>query len=221
MLAVAVGLAVLVAGSNARAEDDEDNAPTIWNLDQRLWNGFMSALGVQNNTEVGIDYRERSPLVVPPTRNLPPPETGKKKNAAWPVDPEIKRKQEAASRKQSTPRDGSSRRADNGSTILPSELDPAGARRSAATSASRSTTAPNDEKLPPSELGYFGGLFSLKSFGVGVPKDEVGTFVAEPPRVALTAPPVGYQTPSPDQPYGATKRIEWGAPENVMDLAKK
>src|SRR5947207_16006503 len=79
--------------------DDEDNSPSIWNLDQRLWNGFMSAMGLKNGTEVGIDYRERSPLVVPPQSTLPPPETAPARSAAWPVDPESKRRQEAAKTK--------------------------------------------------------------------------------------------------------------------------
>jgi len=53
--------------------------------------------------------------------------------------------------------------------------------------------------LPPSQLsarkGLFGGIFE---------KDppEMTTFTGEPPRVSLTDPPPGYQTPSPDQPYG-------------------
>jgi hypothetical protein len=33
-------------------------------------------------------------------------------------------------------------------------------------------------------------------------KTETGTFTTEPPRDNLTAPPPGYQTPSPNQPYG-------------------
>jgi hypothetical protein len=33
-------------------------------------------------------------------------------------------------------------------------------------------------------------------------KTETSTFTAEPPRDNLTAPPAGYQTPSPNQPYG-------------------
>jgi hypothetical protein len=33
-------------------------------------------------------------------------------------------------------------------------------------------------------------------------KEEYGTFTGEPARANLTDPPPGYQTPSPDQPYG-------------------
>ena len=40
----------------------------------------------------GIDYRERSPLVIPPTLDLPPPEAADAaaRNPAWPRDPERK-----------------------------------------------------------------------------------------------------------------------------------
>ena len=35
--------------------------------------------------------------------------------------------------------------------------------------------------------------------------DDVANFTGEPPRTALTDPPPGYQTPSPEQPYGVGK----------------
>ena len=58
--------------------------------------------------------------------------------------------------------------------------------------------------LAPSQLGYFGGLFSWPGFGFGE-KEEYGTFKKEPPRRSLTDPPIGYRTPSPAQPYGIAK----------------
>ena len=59
--------------------------------------------------------------------------------------------------------------------------------------------------LQPSELGYFGGLFS--NFGsFGGQKEETRTFTREPPRSSLTAPPAGYQTPSTEQPYGISPK---------------
>jgi hypothetical protein len=65
--------------------------------------------------------------------------------------------------------------------------------------------------MSPSELGYVRRWFS--GFGFGAYRDEVGTFTAEPPRQMLTAPPSGYQTPSPEHPYGNTKRVERSKPK--------
>jgi hypothetical protein len=61
----------------------------------------------------------------------------------------------------------------------------------------------NGNPLPPDKLGSKGNVFS-RMFGPD--KDEnVGSFTGEPPRAALTEPPQGYQTPSPEQPYGIGK----------------
>jgi hypothetical protein len=198
-----LGLTVLVvcAPGSARAQDDEEDS--IWNLNERVVKGFMGALGLRDGSEPELDYRERSPLVVPPTRNLPPPEAAAAPaNPAWPVDPDQKRRRDARakSRAYATGTNEDSR------PLSPSELNPAGA------TAARRTGGPssggNDHQMLPSELGYGGGLFSLKALGFGSQSDEVGTFKQEPPRTSLSAPPSGYQTPSPTEPYGVTKRIE-------------
>jgi hypothetical protein len=215
----ALGLTLLAvcAQGSARAEDD-DNSPSIWNLDQRLWRGFMSAMGVQVGTEVGLDYRERAPLVVPPQTTLPPPQAAPAKSAAWPTDPDVKRRQEAA---KSKPRTGRGWDSDyEGRALTPSELNPPGTRGNpVSSSGSNVPTRSDGDPVLPSELGYFGGLFTKKAFGFGLitPDYEVGTFKSEPPRVSLTAPPVGYQTPSPEQPYGVTKRVEWDKPKNIYE----
>jgi hypothetical protein len=70
------------------------------------------------------------------------------------------------------------------------------------TNSARDQSAMSEDKsasaFKPSELGYKGGFWS-NVFG----KDkESARFTGEPPRVSLTDPPAGYQTPSPDQPYG-------------------
>src|SRR5712675_1985018 len=100
-LCSALGLLVLasVAPVAARAQDDDDGQEktTIWNFDKKVVNGVMRGLGLRNGSESSIEYRERSPLVIPPSRNLPAPQqAGAGQTAAWPVDPDVKRKQEAA-----------------------------------------------------------------------------------------------------------------------------
>ncbi len=69
--------------------------------------------------------------------------------------------------------------------------------------AGSSSEAVNNPRMTPSQLGYSGGL-SSKMFGGK--DEETAQFTGEPPRTSLTEPPPGYQTPSPDQPYGMTDR---------------
>ena len=68
------------AGS-AFAEDAEEDVP----LDTKLFRGFMKEMGFRRGEE-GIEYRERAPLVVPPSRDLPPPQSEgpSARNPAWP-----------------------------------------------------------------------------------------------------------------------------------------
>jgi hypothetical protein len=203
----ALGLLVLTAFTpgGAQAQDEEDNKTTIWNFEKKILDGMMRGLGFRNGNESSIEYRERSPLVIPPNRNLPPPEqAGAGQNAAWPADPDVKRKQDAAAKKKAQNYRGYDPDRE-GRNLNPSELNPTGSTRSAGTSKrTGSPTDMGDDGQPrrPSELGYFGNLFS--SIGSGS-KEEVTTFDREPERDRLTAPPAGYQTPSAAQPYGIDK----------------
>jgi hypothetical protein len=202
----ALGLAVLAAlipASVQAQDDDEDDKKSAWNFDKKLLNDLMRNLGLRNGNEPQIEYRERSPLVIPPNRSLPPPEqAGAGRTSAWPVDPDVKRKKDAAAKRK----DRKGYDPDyEGRNLTPSELNPAGVSRSAGRPGTPGSMGDDGNPKSPSELGYFGGLFS--SFGsFGGSKDEVGTFDHEPPRNTLTAPPSGYQTPSVAQPYGILKK---------------
>src|SRR6266496_161416 len=70
----AVGLSAVGWSTHALAQnaDDEENVP----LDTKILRQFMKDWGLRRDGEsdVGIDYRERAPLVVPPSRNLPRPQ---------------------------------------------------------------------------------------------------------------------------------------------------
>jgi hypothetical protein len=201
-LAFAVLAAFIPAG--VQAQDDDDDKKSWWNLDKKLLNDFMRGLGLRNGSEPQIEYRERSPLVIPPSRNLPAPEqAGAGRSAAWPVDPDVKRKQEAAAKRK----DRKGYDPDyEGRNLTPSELNPAGANRSAGRPGTPESMGEDGKPMRPPELGYMGNLFS--SFGSFGSKDEYATFEREPPRNSLTAPPSGYQTPSVAQPYGLTSKKE-------------
>src|ERR1041384_8045059 len=88
--------AAVIAGCSAgaaRADDDTDGAePTL--LDTQVLQYVLKGLGWRRgDEEKGIEYRERSPLVLPNSKDLPPPEKtqpAKSKVAGWPDDPDVK-----------------------------------------------------------------------------------------------------------------------------------
>ena len=67
---IAVGIGVVMTAGAARAQDDDEDDKTF---EEKLIEGLMAGIGGTNMENRGIDYRERSPLVVPPKLDLPPP----------------------------------------------------------------------------------------------------------------------------------------------------
>jgi hypothetical protein len=200
MLAIAGGV------GHALAQDDEEGELP----DTKFFTGMLQGLGLKKDgmQSNGINYQERPPLVVPPTRDLAPPQAGDavRGNAAWPKDQDEQRRRQAAvkQKKEAKPFDW----ADLGAPMSPNEL------KKGATTAKDDAIArkPQDfeqanRQYKPSELGYTGGLFgNVKDFfGIGGNGGQTATFEAEPPRASLTDPPTGYRSPSPAQPYGVSK----------------
>jgi hypothetical protein len=211
-LGSALGLIVLAtcAPGSARAEDDADEN-FISRFERRVWGGIVRGLGFRSADDPTIEYRERSPLVVPPSRDLPAPQANTvRRNPAWPVDPDAKRAKDRADAKRRVAAGNPNYEVDRGGTNLtPAELNPQVPQTTGSTTAAGApVNEPSGKPILPSQLGYTGGLFSWMGFGFGRQREEVGTFTAEPPRTDLTAPPQGYQTPSPAQPYGVSPRRE-------------
>jgi hypothetical protein len=158
--ALALGLATLAPGL-ARAEDGGDNT---------LFGSMLKGLGLGG--ENNIEYRERPPLVVPPTRDLPPPQTtATTRDPNWPVDPKTGRKK--------------------GDQIRDLDKLPVPER-----AAAPETTA----TLPPSQPasgGFFGNLFSSSERPAAV-----APVPSAPARKSLIQPPLDYEAPAPSQPYG-------------------
>lgn len=199
--AAAAGLmlaaAMVAAPAPARAGDD-DVAPDV-----KILRGLLEGIGLQSDRKEMIDYHERPPLVIPGDKALPPPEKSDAviaNNPDWPKDPDVKRRREA--RKQAAKGVTSEEIEAWSRPLSPAELTPGGNPNTPAPRIKTSVPAGAEGKrLMPSELGYRGGLFDM--FG----KRDAGTakFTGEPARTSLTEPPPGYQTPSPDQPYGEAK----------------
>jgi hypothetical protein len=221
----ACGLAVLslslglVVTTTARAGDDDRT------FSEKIMDGFYGTIRGTNMDNRGIDYRERSPLVVPPTLDLPPPASADAQVANWPKDPdERQRKAVIAAKKKAAPPPTRVLVTTAGAlqaqpiNIAP-PVDPQagtppvpGTTRPAYASDRNGTALTDPVYDKPGDL-FTGGAADLADsigignwFGGGSSKPvqvEPGT---EPARQALTQPPVGYQTVSPNYAYGEEKK---------------
>jgi len=197
---VAVGTA-----TTARAGDDNDEAEETF--DTKLMHNFLLNLGLRQGDEPGIDYHERSPLVVPPTRDLPPPQTSSKalNDPDWPKDPDIQRQRKVKRERKNTV----AAEEEDMRQLRPDELAAPRGRTASASSSTESPPNPDAtraEQMTPRQLGFKGFSWNLKSFF-----DKEGTvvpFVKEPERTSLTDPPPGLRTPSPRYQYGSKNKLE-------------
>jgi hypothetical protein len=193
--AIALGIGLVMSAGAARAGDDDDDDDMTF--EEKIIDNLMSGIGAKGMQKPGIDYRERSPLVVPPKLDLPPPASAEAKTAPnWPKDPDEKRRKEAvAERKKArkvTPEQAAR-------PLSPSELNVG--RTAAAPRENNDPIQPgvnNNPALSPSQLGYTGGLWGMFKGNSAESKQ----FTSEPPRQSLVEPPSGYQTPSPNYAYG-------------------
>jgi hypothetical protein len=196
-LGLTLAVTVLAAPGSARAADDETP------LDTKIMRGILEGIGLQRENRV-INYQERPPLVIPPSKSLPPPERSDAviaNNPAWPKDPDVERAKAEAARERTTVIWAGDEAQKQDSVLRGKDLGPGpSAKRSASRAGkSESNWSSDDPRLKPSELGYKGGLFSSLFGGT---ETETAKFTGEPPRATLTEPPPGYRTPSPAQPYG-------------------
>src|ERR1700736_6028618 len=157
-LALGVGLG-MTAGAARAPDEDEDDGKTF---EEKVIEGIMAGIGGTNMENRGIDYRERSPLVVPPKIDLPPPASASAdvKAPNWPKDPdEARRKAAIAARKKENKDPVEASR-----LLTPSELN-----KGKVAATARGSDDPiqpgsqnNNPILSPSQLGYngsFSGLF--------------------------------------------------------------
>jgi hypothetical protein len=200
-IALAAGFAALVVcayGSAARAGDADSDVQG----QESFTDKFMRTLGLKNpgETDYEINYSERSPLVVPPNRDLPPPVTNAVTAPNWPKDPDVARRK--ADKNDDKPVvQQYDRAAEADRALRPDELNRVS--QDPRTVAAPGTPEQSEPTRPKKSI------FSLDFFK----KEQYATFTGEPPRSTLTDPPPGYLTPSPDQPYGI-------APENKPYVPK-
>jgi hypothetical protein len=189
-LVAVLGFVLVLGMPHAYAADDEEEDLSF---EQKL---MRSLLGGILTPGPEIDYRERSPLVVPPSRDLPSPDKSAAvvNNPAWPVDADVKKRKEEAKRKREKRPVNPD---DEARALLPSELE---VGRKAGAGRVQPGRAPTDNEVARGVSDYKGGLWS--SLFSGNKKAEPVPFAGEPVRSSLIEPPTGYRTPSPNQPYG-------------------
>ncbi len=194
LAAVALGIGLLMTAGAVRAQEDDEDDKTF---EEKIIEGIMAGIGGTNMENKGIEYRERSPLVVPPKIDLPPPASASAdvKAPNWPKDPDEQRRKAAiAARKKDNKDPAEARR-----LLTPSELNKGKVTASARTNNDPiQPGATNNPMLSPAQLGFSGSLGDL----FGGNKSETAPFKGEPTRDSLTQPPSGYQTPSPNFAYG-------------------
>ncbi len=173
-LSAVLGIAVVIAGTVVvRAGDGgEEEGPY-----KKFFNQVLSNVGLRD-PDPAIEYKERPPLVVPPSRDLPPPATAGSaavKSPDWPSDPDVKKRAVNRDRK-------------NERSVL------AGDRAVGA-------AGPTSQSDGTQQSGVWDKLTGWTKSITGNNR-ESATFLHEPSRNALTDPPPGYRTPAPTQPYG-------------------
>jgi len=194
LAAVVLGIGLVMSSNAARAEDDEDDST----FEEKIIKQIMTGIGGTNMENTGIEYRERSPLVIPPRTDLPPPAAAAAEAPVpnWPKDPEVRRRKEAKAARKKDNKDP----IEASRILTPSEL--AAGKRAAPSKPSNDPELPGNPGataiLSPSQLGYEGGVMGFFKGN----KTESAPFKGEPTRDTLTMPPPGYQTPSPGYAYG-------------------
>jgi len=183
-----------------QAQDDDEDT-----FEQKIIKNILGGMGVDVGRP-GIDYRERSPLVIPPTRDLPPPQAAgtATSNPAWPRDVERKVTVSKTKNTRATPDEPGSE-----SVLTPNELNRGINPRAPRVTDPSQTTGSIEEAnigrpMSPTQLNNK-GIFNWNAL-MGTHLNEQATITGEPARGSLTQPPPGYQTPSPNFAYGTGPR---------------
>jgi hypothetical protein len=224
---IPLGVALAMTAGAAQAADDGDEK----SFSDKFIDGIKSSVRGTSIDDGKIQYRERSPLVVPPRLDLPPPDvaSGQAKAANWPKDPdEGRRRPTAAEKKKNKP------------GIIDTVLKPFLPSKPAdvASAVPEEPSGP----LPPPRPGnatdkdnpiydQAGDLFKtdgitsrlgLSDFNLfGSSKPQAAQFKGEPTRETLTQPPPGYQVPSPIFAYGVNVKTEVFKPVDINSAGER
>lgn len=177
-----------------------------------ILNSFSNLLGLGDDDEPEITYRERAPLVVPPKMELRPPEQSKvEANPAWPKDPDVERRKQADLLKRypgGVPE--SERRRLNGERASMGEMT--GSR------SAKSYRSYPDEENTLADRKHADWLrpdvMQRESEAAARQASASSTPGVEPERRYLTDPPVGLRKPSANAEFKAPRLGRAGVSDN-------
>jgi hypothetical protein len=193
-----LAMTVMVSAAGSAFAGEGDDEPTF---EEKVIKKVLRGIGLDVGQE-RIEYRDRSPLVIPPNRDLPPPDSGAVvDNPNWPKDPDRQPKKKTGAKGNLSDSIVQSNR--DRATLSRAEMEKgrvAGAGRVTEPGKDPidNTSEYGGRPLSPDKLGTK-KWFDWNPFGA---KGEQAPFEREPERSSLTQPPPGYQTPSPNYPYG-------------------
>ncbi len=183
----------------------------------------MKGLGLRKDGTAGIEYRERSPLVLPPSnaicrrRKPTPPPRRPPAGRTIPTSSSARQRKEAE-RKRKPIEPGVD---DKAAAAEPDDRRAGLAPPPAASAGDGAGTFDGRHRPQPSTNAELGSKGFTSMFGwLWAPKEEYTPFTGEPPRSSLTEPPPGYRTPSPSQPYGVGTD-KWIAPIDRQERARQ
>lgn len=152
-----------------------------------------------------IDYRARAPLVVPPNSTLPrPQQAASERNAAWPNDPDVQRRKDAANPAPYVEPHGLR----NNARLSAEEI-----RQGRTTRQSRGPLFSEDDSnynniIKPIVVGREMAARQAKV------DENAAAYGSEPPRRTLAEPPAGYRRPAATAAVGPGAR---GPVEDTQD----
>jgi hypothetical protein len=204
---------ILVSAVPAPAFSAEEEETEASDAGSGILRNVLGSLGLRRSGERAIEYRERSPLVVPPKLDLPPPEPAGAaiKNPRWPNDPDVKRRREAAEARKKEVFDSAN---DDSRLLTREELNRGRVAGANARAGERGVKDVDETVLPASEMTK--GSKKTGFWSIFSSEPETAPFTGEPPRTALTEPPKGYRTPASGQVYGVGHKVD-AKPYDVME----
>ena len=203
----------LAAGQPARAADDGY---------ENVFSSVLDSVGIiKSDPPPEIEYRERPPLVLPPSATLPKPASAPQRSAAWPQDPDVLKRRKASA-----------------DARAPNSLDPSQSNKGILLSKDELLKGRGqDEPVRPNTCGNDGnqrGCLVINPDELKAENDrwnaanpqKTDTLVAgkEPPREWLTEPPKGYMKPAKTMKATAEApelKLDPGSPRYDAEMAAK